>query len=471
MGNFFSSPTVPARRSKRKRNDDSSSEDSASSSPKRKKLTTTSQYIYRTLFLEGQNSDVTIVALGIDWRLHKVYLCQTPYFASMFTGGWKETEEGIVEIGIEDPRITPDALKTVFGALYLDEVVISADDAVPVLATATLFQMDDLITLCSEIMEESISLSTVLLYYNTALEYGSVCLKKKCCSWLEENLMQAVNQSPKTLRNIEVTLMRDLVESPRLVVIQTEFSLYLLLLVWVYLRNTPAWDGEVKDAVTEAKRHFKERPESCTFLETEDGEDYTEVFQALRLENLIIHPQDVEALQEDNVIPMSMLDPVFRRQWCSMLRVDQGLDLGPRRISEEQFNKFCHRCGRVLTSDTRNIWRWTGYNFGMDIVVTYQKKVLKFRRNDWNEPEALRLPPSTATRNIFYRVAIYSIKASGEATLISDSGIQMLSLARQMEKKVLVLKNDDVKFPLIVSASWLTITPPNEDSSAATASD
>lgn len=42
----------------------------------RKKLMTTSQYIYRTLFLEGQNSDVTIVALGVDWCLHKVYLCQ-----------------------------------------------------------------------------------------------------------------------------------------------------------------------------------------------------------------------------------------------------------------------------------------------------------------------------------------------------------------------------------------------------------
>ncbi len=42
----------------------------------RKKLKSTSQYIYETLFINGENSDVSIVALGKEWRLHKVYLCQ-----------------------------------------------------------------------------------------------------------------------------------------------------------------------------------------------------------------------------------------------------------------------------------------------------------------------------------------------------------------------------------------------------------
>ena len=37
---------------------------------------TTSQYIYRALFQEGQNNDVTLIALGKEWKLHKVYLCQ-----------------------------------------------------------------------------------------------------------------------------------------------------------------------------------------------------------------------------------------------------------------------------------------------------------------------------------------------------------------------------------------------------------
>ncbi|XP_027766446.1 germ cell-less protein-like 1 [Empidonax traillii] len=43
---------------------------------RRKKLKSTSKYIYQTLFLNGENSDVKICALGEEWNLHKIYLCQ-----------------------------------------------------------------------------------------------------------------------------------------------------------------------------------------------------------------------------------------------------------------------------------------------------------------------------------------------------------------------------------------------------------
>ena len=42
----------------------------------RKKMRSTSQYIYDTLFINGENSDVKIIACGREWKLHKVYLCQ-----------------------------------------------------------------------------------------------------------------------------------------------------------------------------------------------------------------------------------------------------------------------------------------------------------------------------------------------------------------------------------------------------------
>lgn len=40
----------------------------------------TSHYIYKTLFLDGIKSDVTIEALNYEWKLHKVYLCQVRKF-------------------------------------------------------------------------------------------------------------------------------------------------------------------------------------------------------------------------------------------------------------------------------------------------------------------------------------------------------------------------------------------------------
>lgn len=42
----------------------------------RKKLKSTSNYIYQTLFLNGENSDIRICTLGQEWNLHKLYLCQ-----------------------------------------------------------------------------------------------------------------------------------------------------------------------------------------------------------------------------------------------------------------------------------------------------------------------------------------------------------------------------------------------------------
>ena len=58
--------------------------------PKKKKLHTTSQYIYDNLFQAGKDSDVVVRALGKSWRLHKLYLQQSPYFASLFSGRWAD---------------------------------------------------------------------------------------------------------------------------------------------------------------------------------------------------------------------------------------------------------------------------------------------------------------------------------------------------------------------------------------------
>lgn len=74
----------------------------------RKKLVTTAQYVYQALYKEGKNSDVTVRALGEDFHLHKIYLCQSPYFASMFGGSWLEATKKCIYIDVVDPLITVD---------------------------------------------------------------------------------------------------------------------------------------------------------------------------------------------------------------------------------------------------------------------------------------------------------------------------------------------------------------------------
>lgn len=111
-------------------------------------------------------------ALGKVWRLHKVYLSQSPYFASMFNGSWREADEDYVHIEIIDPKITIESLYSVFGSLYMDEVSLEPREIVSILATATLFQLDSLIDRCAEVMIET-----------TNAEVGSnwfVCVLRVC---------------------------------------------------------------------------------------------------------------------------------------------------------------------------------------------------------------------------------------------------------------------------------------------------
>lgn len=68
----------------------------------------TAQYVYQALYKEGKNSDVTVRALGEDFHLHKIYLCQSAYFASMFGGSWLETTKKCIFIDVVDPLITID---------------------------------------------------------------------------------------------------------------------------------------------------------------------------------------------------------------------------------------------------------------------------------------------------------------------------------------------------------------------------
>lgn len=83
----------------------------------RKKLTT-AQYIYQALFKEEKSSDITVCARGKLWRLHKVYLCQSPYFASMFSGSWKETNKDLIDIDVVDPRITKECKRVTTSLMW-----------------------------------------------------------------------------------------------------------------------------------------------------------------------------------------------------------------------------------------------------------------------------------------------------------------------------------------------------------------
>ncbi|KAF3826705.1 hypothetical protein GH733_009230 [Mirounga leonina] len=288
--------------------------------PRRKKLKSTSKYIYQTLFLNGENSDIKICALGEEWNLHKIYLCQSGYFSSMFSGSWKESSMNIIELEIPDQNIDIEALQVAFGSLYRDDVLIKPS-------------RDGLIQQCGETMKETINVKTVCGYYTSAGTYG--------------------------------------------------------LDSWMFLQLVPSWNGSLKQLLTETDVWFSKRRkdfEGMTFLETEQGKPFVSVFRHLRLQYIISDLASARIIEQDSLVPSEWLSSVYKQQWLAMLRAEQDSEVGPQEINKEELEGNSMRCGRKLAKDGEYCWRWTGFNFGFDLLVTYTNRYIIFKRNTLNQP-------------------------------------------------------------------------------------
>lgn len=283
---------------------------------RRKKLKSTSKYIYQTLFLNGENSDIKICALGEEWNLHKIYLCQSGYFSSMFSGSWKESSMNVIELEIPDQNIDVEALQVAFGSLYRDDVLINPSRVVALLAAACMLQLDGLIQQCGETMKETITAQTVCGYYNSAGTYGLDSVKKKCLEWLLNNLM--THQSVGLFKELSINLMKQLISSSNLFVLQVEMDVYTALKKWMFLQLVPSWNGSFKQVLTEADAWFAERRREfggdVAFLESAQGSAFLPVFAHLRLQYIISDLASARIVERDALLP-SGLKKSIKRNW------------------------------------------------------------------------------------------------------------------------------------------------------------
>ncbi|XP_049712739.1 germ cell-less protein-like 1 isoform X2 [Elephas maximus indicus] len=381
--------------------------------PRRKKLKSTSKYIYQTLFLNGENSDIKICALGEEWSLHKIYLCQSGYFSSMFSGSWKESSMNIIELEIPDQNIDIEALQVAFGSLYRDDVLIKPSRVIAILAAACMLQLDGLIQQCGETMKETINVKTVCGYYTSAGTYGLDSVKKKCLEWLLNNLM--THQNVELLRELSINVMKQLIGSSNLFVMQVEMDVYTALKKWMFLQLVPSWNGSLKQLLTE-----------------------TDVWLSKRRKE--------------------WLSSVYKQQWFAMLRAEQDSEVGPQEINKEELEGHSMRCGRKLAKDGEYCWRWTGFNFGFDLLVTYTNRYIIFKRNTLNQPcsGSVSLQPR---RSIAFRLRLASFDSSGKLICSRTTGYQILTLEKDQEQVVMNLDSRLLIFPLYICCNFLYISP------------
>lgn len=102
---------------------------------------------------------------------------------------------------------------------------------------------------------------TVVKYYHAACEYGVQTVKEDTFKWLEVNLLSYYTDRPVKLRKFSSKLLTELVSSPDLFVMQTEYSVYLLLRAWLYFNIYRNSDNEPPNSVepSDINAYFYER--------------------------------------------------------------------------------------------------------------------------------------------------------------------------------------------------------------------
>ncbi|NXU47670.1 GMCL1 protein, partial [Turnix velox] len=394
------------------------------------------------------------------WSYFFSSLTQSGYFSSMFSGCWKESSMNVIELEIPDQNIDIEALQVAFGSLYRDDVLIKPSRVVALLAAACMLQLDGLILQCGETMKETINAKTVCSYYNSAGMYGLDSVKKKCLEWLLNNLM--THQSVELFKELSINLMKQLISSSNLFVMQVEMDVYTALKKWMFLQLVPSWNGSLKQLLTEADAWFAKRRKDfegdIAFLESEQGHVFLPVFTHLRLQYIISDLASARIVERDSLIPSEWLSSVYKQQWFAMLRAEQDSDIGPQEINKEELEANSMRCGRKLAKDGDYCWRWTGFNFGFDLLVTYTNRYIIFKRNTLNQPccGSVSLQPR---RNIAFRLRLASFDSSGKIICSRTTGYRILTLEKDQEEVVMNLDSRLLIFPLYICCNFLYTSP------------
>ncbi|RPB14046.1 hypothetical protein P167DRAFT_572968 [Morchella conica CCBAS932] len=122
-------------------------------------------FLYTRGFLEGACSDVSILAFGNTYNLHRLILDRSPFFSTCFNGGpWLESTQSEISLSpeISDPNITQHSFEMALARLY-GHVDRTEEDqhALPLLAAASYLDLQDLAESCVTSLLRNLSTSNI----------------------------------------------------------------------------------------------------------------------------------------------------------------------------------------------------------------------------------------------------------------------------------------------------------------------
>ncbi|KAK9475984.1 hypothetical protein V1514DRAFT_345121 [Lipomyces japonicus] len=135
-----------------------------------------SNFMYQEAFVNGLYSDVKIQVFEKEFSLHRIILNRSSYFASLFSGPWKESGSDVIKISFKgDANVTLQAFELAIQFLYGKfDLAVARLYAQSLLATASFLDVPDLVELSTELVIISISMANVasVLLYAMDNDYG-----------------------------------------------------------------------------------------------------------------------------------------------------------------------------------------------------------------------------------------------------------------------------------------------------------
>lgn len=139
------------------------------------------EFLYHKGFLEGINSDVTITCFGHEYKLHKLILSRSSYFASLVSSTWSDGSEGYYKSNkheidfCNDENVTQSSFELALARLYGHEDLAKEKEHITgLLAVASFLDMPDIVDYCAQEIVKTVSSHNIasLLNFSTKYEYG-----------------------------------------------------------------------------------------------------------------------------------------------------------------------------------------------------------------------------------------------------------------------------------------------------------
>ncbi|RMZ92398.1 hypothetical protein DV736_g376, partial [Chaetothyriales sp. CBS 134916] len=121
-------------------------------------------HLFHHGFVEGIHSDITVVAFGQRYRLHKLLLHRVPFFASAFSGAWAESSANEMVLYLEeiDFNITQVAFELAIKRIYgIQFPQLEEQEAVGLFAAASWLDMPEVVESSVDSILRQMDISTV----------------------------------------------------------------------------------------------------------------------------------------------------------------------------------------------------------------------------------------------------------------------------------------------------------------------